>query len=259
MTPPTRDDLEFWKFFQKWASSLVKTLDIKLAIAMWLIPGMSALNKFGLNANVWTSEVTVWDKWWMYEWIETASVLDISSTSGNDTSAWTWARTMYVQWLDANYNEIAEVVTLDWWNIVNTTNSFYRVHRMSIMTAWDSGWAEWIITANIWATTYAQVDNWNNQTLMSLYTIPAWKTWYLTYWKSATWVWKDATVYFKVRPIGWVFNVWHVAYLVENSYEYEFNPPMVIPEKADVVVTAKSWQASTSISAVFDLILVDND
>ena len=93
---------------------------------------------------------------------------------------------------------------------------------------------------------------------MAVYTIPAWKTWYLIYWKASTWVGKDATVYFKARPLGWVFNVKHVAYIVEGSYDYRFTPPLQIPEKTDVCVDAAAWQASTSISAVFDIILIDN-
>lgn len=237
---------------------LIQTTNTGLEIARGSIPWVSALNKFWLNPSVWTTEVTIWDKWWVYQWITTASILDISSTDVDDTDWWNGANTINIQWLDTNYNVITENIILDWQNIVNTTNSYLRVFRMSVLTAWATWWAEWTISANIWVTTYAQIDNWNNQTLMSIYTVPAWKTWYLTYWKAATWIWKDAIVYFKIRPEWWVFNVWHIAYLVENSYDYTFNPPLAIPEKADIVVTAKAWQASTSVSAVFDLILINN-
>lgn len=232
--------------------------DMFLETARWNLPWRSALNNFWLNDSVWTTEVSIWDGWSLYTWIDTASILNIQSTSTNDTSTWTWARTIKIQWLDEDYNEISEDIILNWTTTVNSINSYLRIHRIMVLTAWSWWEAEWTITAKIDWVTYAQIVNWNNQTLMAIYTIPAWKTWYLLSWKAATWKGRDATIKFKARPLWWVFNVKHVAYLVENSYDYTFNPPLTIPEKTDIQVTAIAGQASTSVSAVFDIILIDN-
>ena len=234
--------------------------DVWLEISRWTITWISALNKFWLNESVWITEETIWDYGGMYTFLSSASILDIQSDNANDDLTWTGARTIIIYWLDSDYNEISEIIELDWINTVNTTNSYLRVYRMSVVTAWSWWEAEGTITAEVSGVVYAQIVNWNNQTLMWVYTIPAWKTWYLIYWKSWTWKWKEVLIKFKIRPLWWVFNVWHVAYVYEGTYDYRFNPPLAIPEKTDLMVTGTNvWAWSIQVSAVFDLILIDNN
>lgn len=234
------------------------TTDIWLEIAKWTFPWITPVNKFWADFSADTTESLVRDNGWVYTFLTSASVLDIQSTSVNDTSAWTWARTISVQWLDWDYNLITETVTLNWTSTVNTTNSFIRVFRMLVLTAWSLEAAEWTITAEVSSVVKAQINNWNNQTLMATYTIPAWKTGYLLYGKASTWQWKNVTFKFKSRPVGWVFNLKHTFNTFEWNYDYRYQIPLQIPEKTDLVVTAQVTTWTAAVSAVFDLILIDN-
>lgn len=68
-----------------------------------------------------------------------ATTLGIASTSVNDTSAGTGARTLLITGLNSNYDEIQEVVTLNGQTEVNTTASFLRVNGANVLTTGSVG------------------------------------------------------------------------------------------------------------------------
>lgn len=69
-----------------------------------------------------------------YNFLAAAQVLQLSSTNANDTAAGTGARTVLIIGLDANYDQISEVVTLNGTTAVNTVNSYLRINRMDCQT-----------------------------------------------------------------------------------------------------------------------------
>lgn len=232
--------------------------DITLEIARGSIDNMSALTKFWLNPSVWTTEQALWDVWWPANFLDSASSLDVSSTSLDDSTWWTGARTLMIQGLDEDYNEAEETVNLNWTTVVNTVITFLRIHRIIVITAWSNWWAIWMITVKVAGVTYWQIDNGNNQSLMAMYTIPAWKTGYILYGKSSIWQWKEATIRFKWRPLWGVFALYHAFYIFENNYDYRYQTPLRVPEKTDLLVTGQVTLATTAISASFDIIIIDN-
>jgi len=235
------------------------TQNISWAIARGTVEWMSYINKFGSNSVASSTESLVWDKWTVYNFPTSASILDIQSTLASDTmTTWDWAWTILVQGLDWDYNEVSETLELDWTNTINTTNSYLRVFRMVILTAWADEKANWVITADIAWDTKAQIIDWNNQTLMTTYTIPAWKTWYLLQWKASTGQWKAVTFKFKARPLGWVFNLKHTFDIYETNYGYQYPMPLQLPAKTDIMVTAQVATWTASVSAVFDIVLIDD-
>lgn len=236
----------------------LNTADVWLQVSMGQIEGASFINKFGIKENVNTTEVAVWDWPNWYTFIDIASTLTIASDSGNDTVLWTWARTVYILWLDANYNEISETIELNGTSLVTTQNSYLRIYRMMVMTSWTN----WTNVGNIhlsqWANVVWNITAWEWQTLMAIYTVPAWKTWYLTYGKMSTGKWFEIKIRMKARPFWWAFQVKHIAYCYEGTYDYEFTTPLAIPEKTDIIVTAEADLANANVTAVWDMILLDN-
>ena len=93
-----------------------KIEDFNLQIARGQIQGHTGLIIFGYNPDVDTTIESVWPDGGVVPHPTVASVLKISSSSANDTSAGTGARTVYIEGLDSNYNVISETVTLDWPN-----------------------------------------------------------------------------------------------------------------------------------------------
>ena len=91
--------------------------------------------KFGFNPDIDDSLETIWAEGGLYSYLSAASVLKISSSSTDDASAGTGARTITISGLDANYDEISESITLNGQTAVNTTQSFLRVFRLTVDTA----------------------------------------------------------------------------------------------------------------------------
>ena len=116
-----------------------KNEDFTLQVARGLVPGHTALSIFGYNGDVDTSEESVWPDGGTIPHPTTASVLKISSSSANDTSAGTGARTVAIFGVDADYNEVSESVILDGQNSVNTGHSYLYINRFYVTTAGSGG------------------------------------------------------------------------------------------------------------------------
>jgi len=144
------------------------------------------LFKFGFNPDIDNSLETIWSEGGLYSYLSAATVLKVSSSSANDTSAGTGARTVELFGLDADYDEINEIVTLNGQTAVNTTQSFLRVYRMIVRSAGTGGTNAGVIyagtgtvTAGVPANKYATVAVGDGQSLMALWTVPRGYTAYL--------------------------------------------------------------------------------
>lgn len=88
-----------------------------------------------INPAVGTVAETIWPEGGRYVFPAAASVMTLSSTSALDTNGGTGARTVLVTGLDSNWVEIAETVTLNGTTGVSTTQSFFRVNRLDVVSA----------------------------------------------------------------------------------------------------------------------------
>ena len=111
----------------------------ELQVARGQIPGHYGLFKFGNNTIVGNSLETIWAEGGLYSYLTAATVLKVSSSSTDDTSAGTGARTVELSGLDADYNEISDLVTLNGQTPVNTTKLFLRINRMVVRSAGSGG------------------------------------------------------------------------------------------------------------------------
>ncbi len=113
-------------------------------------------------------------------------------------------------------------------------------------------------------TSYAQIHNGNNQTLMALYTIPLGKTGYLTkIAASLEGQKKDFVVSARKyhRKYGGVFQLKRTFGLkASGSSQYidKFEVPLVLTERTDIKIEALTSLNDTSMNCTFDLILIDN-
>lgn len=237
--------------------------DLFLSIAAWTVLWMSSLVKYARDDNVGATEYDVWEETGDLVYLTSAEQLDLSSSLSTDNLAWIWAHTLTIYWLDTDYNEISETISMhptDWTIAVTTVNSYLRVYRMTVLTAWSSEKALWTIRLKDSSTnTQSILVDGNNNTLMSHYTIPAWKTWYLKYWDVSVWYWKSAIGKFYIRLLNEVFRVAQVIDIFETNYIRNFSVPLKFPEKTDIKFRASSTSAWTAVSMNYDIILVDNE
>ena len=245
----------------------------ELQVARGQVAYHESVYKFGNNAEVANSTETVWQQGGLYSYLSAASVLKVSSSSANDTSAGTGARTVELFGLDGDYNEINEVVTLNGQTAVNTTQSYLRINRMIVRSAGSGGYNAGIIyagtgtvTTGVPANIYATINgDGTNQTLMALWTVPAGYTAYLMQYDVSNGTTSNTPAVCKMtlvaRPYGEVFQSKDVKSLTTGMHiENTLVVPVKFAEKTDIEVRAVSSSASVTfdISAAFEIIYIKN-
>jgi hypothetical protein len=241
----------------------------ELQVARGQVDGHKALFKFGINGAVGTSVETVWAEGGTYVYPASATVMKISSSSADDTSAGTGARTIAIFGLDANYNEISESVILDGQTAVNTGNSYLRILRMYVTTAGSGATAAGTIyagtgtvTSGVPATVYGMIALTSNQTQMAFWTVPAGYTFYLmgVYYSSANST-ANASTNFQLieRPLNGVFRIQSSARTAGNGdFVLDLHTPVAFPEKTDIEIRAVASAGSSNVSAEFEGIYIKN-
>jgi hypothetical protein len=249
------------------------TEPFNLQVARGQIAYHESIYKFGNNPEVGDSIETVWPQGGLYSYLSAATVLKVSSSSTNDTSAGTGARTVELFGLDGDYNEISEVVTLNGQTAVNTTLSYLRINRMIVRSAGSGGANAGIIyagtgtvTTGVPANIYATINgDGTNQTLMALWTIPAGYTGYLMQYDVSNGTTSNTPAVCKLllvaRPYGEVFQTKDIKSLTTGMHiENTLIIPVEFAEKTDIEVRAVSSSNSVTfdISSAFEMLYIKN-
>lgn len=228
--------------------------------------------KFGFNPDVDDSMETVWAEGGLYYHPYSAVQMKVSSSSDDDTAnEGDGARTVELFGLDANYDEISEIVTLDGTSEVTTSKSFLRINRGIVRSAGDNEVATGTIYAGTGTVTfgvpaqkYLSIKPEDGQTLMAIWTVPAGYTAYLTQTDvtvATTQNNKYATVHLVARPYGEVFQVKDKFVLSEGSHHQEYSFPLKFAEKTDIEFrcVGDSSGANIAVSAGLDLVYIKNE
>lgn len=235
--------------------------DQNFQIARGLLRGASHINKFGFNDEIPTTFEVIAVGSSNFTYPTTAGVVTVTSDEGADDLASTGARTVNLQGLDGDYNQISVTVDMDGTNNVVTTQTFLRLFRMSVETAGSTGGAEGTITASIGGNEMGRIDpEYDNQSLQANYTVPAGKVGLLTRMQAtSTKDNKAAMVGLFVKEPGSVFKVKQLIEIYRNNVVVDFPVPLVIPEKSDIELRGKNLNTgNVSVGGTFDLILLDN-
>jgi len=143
----------------------------QLQVARGQINNHSVVSIFGYQPSVGTSFIPVWENATSYSYPNSAVVMTIASASGATDAG----IQVTINGLDGNYNMLSETVTLNSSGTVNTTNSYFRINNMIVVSGNPAG----NITAKNSGTTYSQINSGVGRTQSSIYTVPAGYTFYL--------------------------------------------------------------------------------
>lgn len=241
----------------------------ELQVARGQVYGHRGVTVFGYNPDVDTSRVTVWPYTGIIPFPSAALQLKVSSSSADDTAAGTGARTVFVGGLDANHNEISEIVTLNGQTPVLTTQSFLHINSAYVATAGsglsaagDIYFGDGVVTAGVPATVYDLIKFDYNQRITGSYTVPAGYTAYVSQGLfSAGQPGGSAQVAGRLLTVG-ADGIRRAAAIttVNNGYaNYDFEYPIQIPEKTTIEATAQGSSNNNEASAMFVLVLIKND
>lgn len=240
-----------------------------LQVSRGQIMGHRAVTIFGYNPDVGTSEETIWTGGGILTHPAPAGVLKVSSSSTDDAAAGTGARTIVLNGLDANYNEISETIELNGQTDVNTVNQYIRVQNLYVATTGSGLTAAGTIyvgtgtvTAGVPATIYGEIAIGNNTSLMANYTIPAGYTAYFTYGNigsgQLTGSHQVTGRLLAINGTG-IRKTSAIVAFGSGAQNFNFSEPLEILEKTDVEASAVSSSGNTQVSATIQLILIKND
>jgi len=150
----------------------------ELQVSRGQVDGHTPVNIFGFSTAVGSTALgPLWEGLTLsggaYAYPSTAAPLVLVSDSASDTSA----LSIRIEGLGAGFVPLVETIALNGTTNVTTTNSFLRINLMTTTNGLNVG----NVTAKISSTTYAKISAGIGQTQMSIYTVPAGYTFYLSY------------------------------------------------------------------------------
>ena len=233
---------------------------------------VKCVNKFGREIGIVdTYETLVIGTNAIYSYITSAEPMILSSSSTNDTNGGTGVRTVTVDGLDSDYNEISETVTINGQAGVTTNQSFLRVFRVKAKSAGTGGTNEGqiyvgtgTVTGGVPANIYGTIAPEEGQSLMAIWTVPAGHTAFVGDLTFNAFARSNATVTlgFYARDFtesnDSVFNVKQQYTNSRETYRAVFSPPLKFEEKTDFEVRAKTDTGNADCSAAFTITYIKN-
>jgi hypothetical protein len=215
----------------------------ELQIARGQISYHSVRNVFGFNAAIGVSFTTPWElaDTSALPLITVAAQLNIASSAVGDTT-----QIVRIVGLDANYNEIAENISLNGTTTVTTTNSYKAINDFLTISGNCTG----NVTAKIGATVYAQITAGTGRNQAAIFTVPAGHSFYLAridaFSATATGASKYVTFLNKnTFSDGRVFNVAETTFAQRMDIQRVL--PFKVPEKTTLEFQAKVNSATAEV------------
>lgn len=241
----------------------INPTDWLIQVQRGLVPGVTAVIKFGENQAVTVSGEDIWNNPDMvsdYPFPTAAVTVDFNSSSAADTLLGTGARTVEIFGLDTNFDPQSETINLNGVTQVSSVNTYTRIFRMIVRTAGTGGENAGVIRAENQSTgeAIAAIEINENQTNMAVFTIPNNKTGFLLrIWFSAE-ANRAPEVDLRVRPLGEVFQIKHHINGASGHVNSMFRAPIILLAKSDLKLMGQASAGTLHIAAGFDLVLVDN-
>lgn len=199
--------------------------------------------------------------------MEVVSTSDLDSGSGGVNPASTGVRQVMLHYLDANYEEQSEFITLDGTTPINTVaTDILRVQSMHTQSTGSGNKAVGTITLENTNSTieYTRIRIGLNQSLTCFWTVPAGRMFHITSWDaSATATVANRTNEFILCATAShhntllkdIFIVKDLIKLTTGSHSENFAIPLIIPEKADVkasVISSGTTETSVMIEGWYE-------
>jgi hypothetical protein len=241
----------------------------ELQVSRRQIPNHRTITVFGYNSDLDQTEESIWPDGGIVPHGQAASVLQVSSSSASDAAAGVGARTVLIEGLDANYNEISEVVILGGQTAVPTTKTYHAINNMIVLSVGSTGHnvgainiGTGTVTSGVPAVLWDLIGPTYNQRTTAHYTVPAGYTAYLAKGVfTAGQVSGSSAVTGKLNvsdPSG-ITRVTAITTLNNGSVEYTFVYPVELPEKYCFGASAIGSANNNFVSAMLNIVLIKND
>ena len=221
----------------------------ELQVARGQVDGHSVVQIFGYSTTVGSSALgPLWEgltpSGGAYVYPSVAAPLVLVSDSASDNTT----RSVVITGCGANFAPLTETIALNGTSNVTTVNSFLRINNMSMLNSTNTG----NITASISSTVYAKISAGIGQTQMSIYTVPAGYTFYLSYVQSDSNIGFTSSAYLKYAEFNKFASGFQTltdqSTFVQNL-NLPYTAPIAHPEKTDIQF---QFVASTGSNTIAD-------
>lgn len=249
-------------------SRIGRTEPFELQVARGQIYGHSVVHVFGHNPDVDDGvEATVWPvPGALLGHPAAPTIMKISSSSTDDTSAGTGARTVRILGINGTGGYVEETVTLNGQTAVNTVNTYDAIERMTVLTVGSGGAnagtiyaGTGTVTLGVPAVKYSAIGIGDNLSLVGHWTCPAGYTGYLTAGKLTTGT-TNANQYvvgrLKIRGVDGITRTAALTTISETTAWYDFTFPIEISAGASVSATAEGNGNNNDVSSYFQIVLI---
>lgn len=225
-------------------------------VSLGRLPGWQVVRLAGNNPDIdiLTLPEDIWEPGGLYPFQSTAQILEVLSSDANDTAAGTGARTVLISGLNANWELITELKTMNGITPVVTTQSFLRVNSIRVITAGagESNLGTITLRVSPGGATLAVIGflgtQGNGVSFNGIFSVPLGKRVWVTNVTTNIQLEPSGTiqVHFKVRPFGGAWSTTNQFSLHAQGGSFaSFTPPVYLfgPEKSDfraTVVTASA-------------------
>lgn len=226
-----------------------------LQIARGQIAGHSTLNIYGYQTTVTSTFIPLWENATAYTYPASATKMHLAGTSG-DTAV------ISISGLDANYNQISELLTLNGATAVTTAKTYLRINSMSVSTGSATNPAGNVTLKDLTDTyTYAQINAGVGRTQAGIYTVPAGYTFYLSRIDGYTSYNGNNGNYVNYRNYS-VSSNGVVSVTQQAPFTQFYHVQRVMPrpfaEKTDIQIQASTSTGNATISVSFEGYLISN-
>jgi hypothetical protein len=231
-------------------------------VARGQVMGHSTVNIYGYGAAITTSTIPAWENATAYTFPAAATTMNLVSTvnTGGDKTG----TTILIQGLGAGYVLQSETLTLNGTTDVVTTKSYLRINNISVSSVTAGAAPTGVITLKdpTNTTTYAQIAASFGRSQMSIYTVPAGYTFYLSRidgYTSANGNTADFITYSNTT----YSSTGVVQYTQQAPFTNNYNSQRVMPrafaEKTDIVLRFKSSANTYVVAIAAEGYLIKND
>lgn len=217
----------------------------ELSISAGADDEVSYIHQFGFTDGIASSDtpVSIHPSHSLYPFLTSASQLTLASTLSDSNN-------VTVYGLDANYDMINEVVTLNGTTGVLTTQSFLRVHSIVCDTT-NTG----TVTAKVGVDTLAEIRPNQLKSLMAVYTVPRGYTGFIMGVDASVNKGHDAVIDMYARASG-DFKIQFTSDVYQSAYSYRPAIPIKLPQMTDIDFRVSGVENSnTRVACGFELVL----
>jgi hypothetical protein len=244
------------------------TEPFELQVGRGQITGHSVVHVFGHNPDVDSTEVTVWPATGLLGHPAAPTIMKISSSSADDTSAGTGARTVYILGINGTGGYVSETVTLSGQTAVNTVHEYDAIETMSVASVGSGGVnagtiyaGTGTVTAGVPATVYSAMGIGDNLSLVGHWTCPTGYTGYLTAGSISCGNSSGnqyVTGRLKQRGQDGIVRTAAITTISNGTALYDFSYPVKILAGECITATAKGTGTNNDVSSYFQIVLVRN-